>query len=245
MNTEHIDTKQKNNNKEIKHKPRRPLVFDVDDVILNTGETIVEIINSKYDLNPKLSVDGIKDWNFTYFKREIKKQKGIELFTIDFLNIFESEEFWNKVTIKQSFLDILYEPAIRDDFMVSFVSTGTKRNLELKEKYLFEHLNMRDVRFVGIPVNSEKPCFAKKDINDYISLRGGIQVDDNYECLDSNAKLKILLKNNKDTSYNQVVDIREDLYVVNDLNDLKDILLFIINANNEFFEDFKSIPFVW
>ena len=244
MNKEHDDNKQKSNNETKKRKPRRCLIFDIDDVVLNSGETIAEIINEKYELSPKVKFEDIKDWEFTYLKREIKRQKNITLYTKDFLDLFETEEFWEKVCIRKDFLDILYSSIIRENFMVRLVSSGTEKNLELKTKFLQSHLNMNDIRFLGIALNKEEPKYSKKELNEIIPMWGAIQVDDNYECLNTNAKLKILLKNSKETSYNQVTELREDLYVINDLEELKDILLFIINNDYDFFEDFKSIPLV-
>lgn len=227
------------------NKLKRPLVFDVDDVVLNSCEAIIEIINETYNLSPKVTTDNVKDWNFTYLKREIRRQRGIELHTQDFLRIFESEEFWEKVEIKQGIIDILYNPQIRERFKITLVSTGTKKNLELKNKYLHKNLDMSNICFSGILLDLNSPNYDKKEMDECISLWGGIQVDDKYECLNTNAKLKILLKNDRDTTYNFVSEIREDLYVVNNLEELKEILLFISIDADIFFEDFKSIPFVW
>ena len=101
---------------------KRPLVFDVDDVVLNSGQTIIKIINEKYNLSPKLKVENIKDWNFTYLKREIKRQKGIVLYTEDFLKIFETSEFWKEVEINKEIIEIIHSPLIQQYFMITFVS---------------------------------------------------------------------------------------------------------------------------
>lgn len=243
MNVEQLNKKQfeETSNK----RPKRPLVFDVDDVVLNSCEAIIEIVNERYNLSPKVTTENVKDWNFTCLKREIKRQRGIEVHTQDFLKIFESEEFWNKVEFKQGIIDIVYNPQIKERFKITLVSTGTKKNLDLKIKYLHNHLNMENISFLGVPLDLNSPNYSKKEIDTHLSLWGGIQVDDKYECLNTNAKLKILLKNNKDTTYNFVPESREDLYVVNNLEELKEILMFIIIDEDSFFEDFKSIPFVW
>lgn len=235
-----MNSEQKNDKDKI---IRRPLVFDVDDILLHSGETIVEILNEKYELSPKLKFEDIKDWEFTYLKREIKRQKGIDLYTRDFLELFESEEFWKRVPMNKFVLDIILHPKINKMFMIRFVSTGTEKNLKLKEEYLNKHIDMSNFRFIGIPTNN-KASFTKKDIDNHIGLWGGIQVDDNYNCLNSHASLKILIKNNKDTTYNQVKDIREDLYVLDNLGQLEDLLVFIADNPKEFFEDFYPIPFM-
>lgn len=227
-----------------KNYNRIPLVFDIDDVVLDSCQAIIDIINSKYDLMPRIEEKDINDWDFTYLRREIKRQKGIELYTQDLLKLFETEEFWERVNIKQGFLEIVCNKAIQENFRIALVSVGTDINLKLKREFLYNSLNMQDIMFLGLPLDLEKPKYTKREIEKILPLWKGIQIDDNYECLNTNAKLKILLKNNKETSYNQVVDIREDLYIINDLNELKDILIFITKANNEFFEDFVKIPFV-
>ena len=52
-----------------------------------------------------------------------------------------------------------------------------------------------------------------------------IQVDDNYSNLGTTCNLNILLKE-RETDYNQVEDIREDLYIAYNLNELEQILEF-------------------
>ena len=66
-------------------------------------------------------------------------------------------------------------------------------------------------------------------------MKGGIQVDDVFYNLENtNARLKILLKNDRDTDYNDILTCEgntEDLYVINTLKELKDILIFNIAYN--------------
>jgi hypothetical protein len=237
MNTEQFDKKHPIK----KIKPKRPLILDIDDVVLNSCEAIVEIINERYNLSPKIIVDNIKDWDFTYFTRRIQKENKTSLTKEDYLKLFESVEFWEKVQFKEGIMDILFEPKIRDYFKITLVSTGTQNNLEAKEKFLFKQLDMTDINFIGLPLDLKNPQYNKKEIDNFMLTFGGIQVDDRYKCLNTNAKLKVLLKNNKETTYNQVLDMREDLYVVNDLKELKEILMFIIEADDEYFKDFPCI----
>jgi hypothetical protein len=211
-----------------------PLIFDVDDVVLNSKKRIIEIINKKYNLSPQIEEENERDWDFTYSKRTVKRQRGVELYNSDFLELFETKEFWEGVEINKSFLDILSNEQIRNNYKITLVSVGTNNNLKMKEEYLYKHIDMTDITFLGIPVVSGKYC-DKRALNDLPEIYQGIQVDDNYDCLNTNEKLKILLKNNKDTTYNEILDIREDLYVINDLSELEDLLLFISDANNDFF----------
>lgn len=89
---------------------------------------------------------------------------------------------------------------------------------------------MIDIEFIGIPLDLDNPSYKK----DSLDISNGIQIDDKYSCLNTNASLKILLKNFKETDYNQILDVREDLYEINDLFQLKEILLFAIKNYKEF-----------
>lgn len=62
-------------------------------------------------------------------------------------------------------------------------------------------------------------------------MGGSIQIDDNYENLiDTNSQLKILLKNNLNTCYNNsfnyYMDIPDNLYYANSLKEVYQILEF-------------------
>lgn len=64
-------------------------------------------------------------------------------------------------------------------------------------------------------------------------MLNGIQIDDNINNLiNSDAKIKILLKNHRNTNYNNYDQINteiENLYVVDDIKQVEDILKFNIN----------------
>ena len=213
-----------------KNKKQIPLVFDVDDVILNSTEAITNILNEKFKLNPPLKEDDNKGWTFTKFKREIKKQKNIELSTKQIQELFQTKEFWDTVQLKDGILDIVTDTNIIKNFKIIFASQGTKENLKHKIIFLKKHFNMIDIEFIGIPLDLDNPSYKK----DSLDISNGIQIDDKYSCLNTNASLKILLKNFKETDYNQILDVREDLYEINDLFQLKEILLFAIKNYKEF-----------
>ena len=59
-----------------------------------------------------------------------------------------------------------------------------------------------------------------------MDLSDGIQIDDNYSNLLSNALFKILVKNFHEADYNQVLENHTDLYIVNDWKDIINILNF-------------------
>ena len=62
----------------------------------------------------------------------------------------------------------------------------------------------------------------------------GIQIDDNYNYLkDTDAKVKILLKNDKDTNYNSyylIKDNLENLYILNNLEEILNLLIFNVEC---------------
>ena len=90
---------------------------------------------------------------------------------------------------------------------------------------------MFNYNFIGLPPNTNKSVEIDKIIkNIYLETSifpFTIQVDDNYSNLHSKSgDLKILLKNNRETDYNQAEGGREDLYIVNTLKEIAEIIWF-------------------
>ena len=74
--------------------------------------------------------------------------------------------------------------------------------IELKEKYIRERLeNSEKIKYIGLHNDLNKSIVNMKD---------GIQIDDVYDELKSNARYKILIKNYIETDYNHIKDIRND-----------------------------------
>lgn len=149
---------------------------------------------------------------------------------MDELNsLFVDPEFFSKVRAKDLALDILTDEEIKSNYEINFITIGEGKNLEFKEKYLRDLLGY-DFKFIGILPGSV--LFGEKASYD---MKGGIQVDDVFYNLENtNARLKILLKNDRDTDYNDILTCEgntEDLYVINTLKELKDILIFNIAYN--------------
>ena len=60
----------------------------------------------------------------------------------------------------------------------------------------------------------------------FVDMSGGIFIDDNVDCLrTSNAKVKILIKNNVDTKWNEIKP-NEEIYVVNTWDEILEIIDF-------------------
>ena len=234
-----------------KTKHIKPIIFmDVDDVVIDTHQTIIDILNSRFGLG--FTIDDVKEWGFDRIldrlnqaiKTNIILENRIVVegyhtpLTIEYIiNIFDSKEFWDKISFKkyaETMLNNLYHK-----YDIIFISQGTNINLTHKEKWLslfapceFEFLK------VGYQ-ESKSTVIEKKIINIILKLMEQgvsiekanslftVQVDDKYSNLEGRCDLKILLKNNRATYFNQIEDnTREDLYVMNDLRDVENTLKF-------------------
>ena len=186
--------KIKNKNKKIK------LYIDIDDTIINTAETFI----NKYckENNIDKDINDLKDYRFKSIDRNIKIE--------EFLNYIETEEFFNTVKIDGEFLKFYLEHI--EDYDWIFITKGTKKNLELKEKYIRERLeNSEKIKYIGLHNDLNKSIVNMKD---------GIQIDNVYNELKSNARYKILIKNYIEADYNYIKDIRDDLYEMNNWKEI-------------------------
>lgn len=147
------------------------LFIDFDEVMVNSIDSVLLILNKRYSAN--YSYRDCRRWDFTDLFSEITKEEITEC--------FESDEFWEALTFKDSLLNFLNE--LRVFYNIVIVSRGTKLNLEKKEKWLKEHL---DVPYKFVPVRENE----SKGI---IDMDGGVQIDDNqFNLAETNATYKIL-----------------------------------------------------
>ena len=191
------------------------IYWDVDDVILNSGETIVGLLNQKRQelgLQPRELKD-LKDWGYKSILRDTNKNE-IEA-------LFESDDFWNRVKIKSEFIELM-ESGILNSYNHRIVTKGSSINRKKKFKKLSEDLNELNWEyFIGIENNRDKSV---------VDMTGGILIDDNYDNLvKTNAQIKILLKNGLTTDYNtnygKYGNI-DNLYIVETLEEVRQILEF-------------------
>lgn len=186
---------------------RPNLYIDIDSTIINTAETFIDMYCKKKGINKNFY--DLKDWKFRSIDRNIDVK--------EFLNYIETEEFFNEVQFYDDFLRFYVKYA--DKFNFIFVTIGTKKNLQLKKRFIFRSLpTIKNVKYIGLENN-------KNDID----MSDGIQIDDKYDNLNTNAKLKILQKNNIETDYNQVKEYRNDLYIMQDWKQIGESLEFILN----------------
>lgn len=178
------------------------LYVDIDGVVLRTSEAFINHYCRENNIN-KTFYD-LKDYNFRSIDRNIKLQ--------DFFKYVESKDFINDVEFFEDFLK--YYEKRKNDFNWIFVIKGTSKFFNIKQNIL-EHKLGYDIEFIHISPEQEK---------NIVDMTNGIQIDDFYWNLNTNAKTKILVKNFIDTDYNFVPDIREDLYIVNDWKDIGECL---------------------
>ncbi len=200
------------------------IYWDVDDVVLNTSETVIQLINDNYNRpnsKPMKEFEDLKDWKMKSINRDIESGYIWE--------VLESNEFWDRVNFNEKFIKFISSP-IAQNFRHYFLTVGTLPNLQKKHNQLCEILHNtldleKDYNFIGLPPHTDKHI---------IDMEGGIQIDDNLKNLVyTNAEIKILLKNNLETDYNIYSKFRKDsirnLYETNTLEETFQILEFILD----------------
>lgn len=216
-----------NKTKKSKSKPTT-LYLDVDDVVLNSCETTIDIINEKYRKPlglPAKTIKDLKDWGFKSIYKDITSEELNEIFC--------SREFWDRVTIKSTFYSLI-SSGILKNYEIIFVTKGNDRNISYKEK-LFRKVfgGILEYELISIPCHVDKST---------IDMAGGIQVDDNFRNLiHTNAALKILVTNGLETNFNNAyrsIDndsdnllYNDNLYYINDIEDIKEILEFNLKTD--------------
>lgn len=194
--------------------------IDADDTILDSSVAIIDILNKKN--NTSKTIHDLRDWNYRDIDGTMNGDKILEL--------YESEEFFNTVKIKENVKDYLKE--IIEKISVFIVSKGTQKNLNKKEEFFKKEL--------GVPFNFKGLSFTEgQDFNkSSVDMRNGIQIDDRMDCLrHTNAAVKILLRNNANYSWN-IPDVNmENLYVVNSWEEIQEIINFALENVDMFFEE--------
>lgn len=214
-----------------KVSPKLHNVFlDVDDVILNSSHIIIDILNERYNQNQ--SIEDLTDWGYRSLFPQVTDEETEE--------IFASEEFWQRVEIVPTFREWILEDQhnLLSNYNWIYVTKGGKNNLIQKKRFL-DNLNP----------NKAKDFFAYYGLNlsenkSDVHMWGGIQIDDNWDNLkDTDAEVKILIKNFRETEYNTIGEestLYENVYMVDTLEEAFQILQFIAQMNNSNNQDFFS-----
>ena len=249
----------------LKKAPKSVLFLDIDDVVINTGKAILDVLNARFELHgeEELKLEDIKEWNFysvlerinKVFKdsKELQKKMPHLRYPIGkdyILEILEVPDFWVRVELAEGFNEMI-EVALKY-YEVILLTQGTYINLSNKVDYLGKRAQIelyrkdkdsgRYCQFCGLDFKASKREFINSEyMQRQIDGRFTVQIDDKYENLDSSCDLKILLRNHKDTDYNQIVDHREDVYIMDTMKEVEDTLRFY--AEN----DYRSIgkEYVW
>lgn len=162
------------------------LAIDFDEVIVETINSLVSIINEDYKLNanPK----DVKKWDFNDVFPNIPK--GI------IYKVFEDKRFFDRLQFKPNVIETLRK--INEKYPIVIVTLGSYENLLLKRDFIKKHINSKGIttRFVGLLEGKE----SKSKIN----LNNFLFIDDNEENLNvSNANIKILFENRKNAEWNK------------------------------------------
>ena len=219
---------------------KRTIYLDVDDVLLDSSQAVINILNKRYNLNK--TFDDLEDWGYRSIYRLLKKEEVSE--------IYESEEFWTSVKPNQAILKILEDcendpDGIWQQYNWILLTKGSRKSLEKKLNYLntipFFKRNELKWRYLGLGHGEKKES---------VHMLGRIQIDDNYSFLNrTDADLKILIKNGKDTSFNRPkveTENLENMYIVNDISQAFEIINFIkkIENSNEDLDGFDFMDMI-
>lgn len=233
-------------------RAQKPVLFlDLDDVLLATNETLLTLLNTHFELQGKnlLVLEDVKEWSYfsvlekinnilkadeelqarVYSKHRARYPIGKEYI----IKLLDTSNFWVRLNLPNG-LEEMLELAL-EKYEIIFLTQGSYINLTektriLREKFnlnFFEEESKRFCRFYGLSVKQSKNDFLKSDfIAKKVKGRFCIQVDDNYDNLNNDCDLKILLKNGRETDYNKIKEHREDVYVCNNLREVRDIIDF-------------------
>lgn len=206
---------------------KRTIFLDVDDVLLDSSAAVVAILNQRYGLNKTL--DDLVDWGYKSIYRNLTKEQISE--------IYESEKFWSLVKPNEILMKALEdseedEQGIWRQYNWILLTKGSKESLQKKLDYLnkipFFKRNESKWRYFGLG-HGEK----KEDVH----MLGRIQIDDNYSFLNrTDADLKILVRNGKETRFNRPkveTENLENLYIVDNISQVFEILEFITKLDTE------------
>lgn len=197
------------------------LFVDADDTILQSSETIIDILNDKFNISPRKTIENLRDWSY----RSICDTASGEMIA----KIFESDEFFERVKVNPDF-NKFYD-RFKDRVEIYIVTKGSYNNLSKKE--LFFKKEFPDFHFIGCPHYFEETNYSKKDVD----MKGGIQIDDRVDALSTNASCKILLKNNREVKWNKYEgDLEGNVYIANVWKDIETYVDFFLN-NLTFLED--------
>lgn len=165
---------------------RKKLFIDFDSTIFDSEQRICDLYNEDYAYYPEFAdayPSELKRYDFSDVcplapYEVLKSYFSSQRFFAD-----DAARYWMTCRERDSFTAPEYLRIFSSWYHVVVVSVGTPANLQLKQKFLKEHLPFAD--FIGADINSGRD---KSEID----MAGGVFVDDSYEMLDTgNAGHKI------------------------------------------------------
>lgn len=223
-----------------KNSPSPTVLLDVDDTILRSSEVIISVLNQRYDISPPKKFSDLKDWGY----RSIYSVNTKEI-----EDIFDSEEFWNKVQLNNYFLELLENTELINSFNWIVGTYSSIKNEDVKFNYLkriFEYFNLpntvvfynfnnsynQQLKQDNIIWGKESNKILNKNYSmskRFIPFHIDYQIDDNMYCLDTDAENKFLLTNGIKTDYNDTRlrhDSEDNFYIIKDLKEFIEVLSF-------------------
>ena len=194
------------------------IYLDCDDTILYSSEAVIRILNKKYGTNK--TIDDLKDWGYRSIASQVTKD--------EVMDIYASDEFWKEAEFNEDFVRAYKQ--LKKVFVWKIASKGTATNLQKKKKWLKKKFG-RKLKLDYLEEINQGVIDAMT--KHHIDMTGGIQIDDNMTCLkNSSAAIKVLFQSRMFT-WNQPLPQEDNLYVVHNWDELKDLLVFF-NNHREF-----------
>ena len=193
------------------------LYLDVDDTVLKSSEAVIEILNNKYNITPRKTINDMHDWEYKSIYKFVTCDEVVD--------IYESDEFFSMVKFDEAFIKFYKKHHNKFNFV--FVTKGTQTNLEKKENLIRKVIG-DNFEFIGVPFRydidgNRVPDYKKAQI----SMKYGIQVDDRVDALEkTGANIKILINHGRIRQWNKHYSNINNLYVVMDWNEIAQIALF-------------------
>lgn len=180
------------------------IFLDFDNTLVESNKRIIEMINDKYNLNK--SEKDLSDYYYSTIYENITPNE-IE-------DMFGSGDFFDNLVFKSNALEIYNK--YKNKYEIIITTKGNSDNLEKKERWLREHLD-NNIKFLGLNGDSHD----KSSVN----MNKGIQIDDNANCLRTNASVHILYKDYNDYPWQKGCE-NKDIIIIDEWNQIDDILKF-------------------
>ena len=193
-----------------KKKPIK-VYLDFDNTLVDSNSAMIYLLNQEYGTNK--SYEELKKYDFKDLFPCLTDKHCEELFASS--KLFSILEFFEDCYETLNYFKKRCE--------YSLVTYGTKDNLFFKEFWCKNKLPfIKDYFLLEFKGNE---CAYDKSM---IDMSDGIFIDDHIDYLrSSNAKVKILFKNNHDGDWNKINNL-DDVYVVNNWKEIYHIIKFYI-----------------